>query len=111
MPLTDQEVETQYDMQGAYAYPFSKICVRCGEAWVRHTGICCPNASTTFLPREDYPTNGCDGCGSSCDGCKSSSESEEPKDDIPEWKKLRDATRQPGHCPCGIAREDCWIHR
>lgn len=28
---------------------------------------------------------------------------------IPDWKRWRND--QPGHCPCGIARQDCWIHK
>jgi hypothetical protein len=107
MALTDQEVQQLFDQQGNYAFPFKKLCARCGAEWIIHFDVNCPNGTTTFLPVEESASTSV--CIEQSGGCGSCNDCAKKTEEIPEWKKWRND--QPGNCACGIVREDCWIHK
>lgn len=114
--LTDQEVIDLFNANGAWAFHFEKLCSRCGEKWISHINMKCQAYPfTTFMPVNDPQVNGCEGCGTSCDGCKGHANKDSTttptttKEEMPEWKRWRND--KPGECPCGMPRENCWIHR
>jgi hypothetical protein len=107
MTLTEDEVRDLIAIKGHAAFSNSTICARCSGTWghdhLLPEGRCvdpwsgCGVLLTTFYPMVSPSQSA------------SNIDTPNKQEEVPEWKKWRND--QPGNCPCGIAKQDCWIHK
>ena len=113
--MTVDEAKNLIASKGHNAFDLDEICARCGGTWGHDhlvDGSCispfssCGGAlSTTFFPKNQISTI----IYSDGPPTITSPVVEAKKEDMPDWKRWRND--QPGCCPCGISRLDCWIHK
>jgi hypothetical protein len=118
--MTEDEVRQLIAAKNCDAFDLDTVCLRCSYTWGKHIpylgGACAdPNnctilLGTFFLPRGvianpnlvsvklNYPIK-----------YHALPPKENTTAEIPDWKRWRND--QPGCCPCGITRADCWIHK